>query len=88
MVSAKESLANTIMSYDQVAGKTARGRPTRQWFDDVEELTRLNTNEIWSEPDQTYPGESMLFALPIPSDGMNSVHVIQYSKEASVCGML
>ena len=43
---AKGTLVNTIFQV-----KKLRGRPARQWLDDVNEFTGLRLNEIWMEPE-------------------------------------
>ena len=50
MVQAKETLANTILQ-GKVAGERLRGRPARQWLDDVKEWTGLSLHEMWKEPE-------------------------------------
>ena len=35
----------------EVEGKISRGRPAKQWLDDVKELTWLSSNDIWKEPE-------------------------------------
>ena len=47
---AKGTLENTIL-HSKVDGKTSRGRPAKQWFDDVKEWTVLSSNDIWKEPE-------------------------------------
>ena len=44
----KGTLANTILQ-GNAEGERSRGRPARQWLDDVKEWTGLSSNEMWRE---------------------------------------
>ena len=35
----------------KVEGKRPRGRPVRQWLENVDEWTGLSSNEMWREPE-------------------------------------
>ena len=48
--SERRTLTNTILQ-DDVEGKISRGRPARQWLDDVKEWTGLSLNKMWREPE-------------------------------------
>ena len=43
------NLANAILQ-GIVWEKISRGRPARQWLEDVKEWTGLSLNEMWREP--------------------------------------
>ena len=51
VVRTKGTLANTILQ-DKVEEKTSRGRPARQWLNDVKEWTGQSLNEMWKEPEE------------------------------------
>ena len=36
----------------KLRGQRSRGRPVRQWLDDVKEWTGLSSNEIWRKPEE------------------------------------
>ena len=41
-------MANTVLQ-GEVEGNGSRGRPVRQWLDDVKEWTGLSLNEMWTD---------------------------------------
>ena len=45
-VRAKGTLANTIQQ-GKVDGEISRGKPARQWLDDVKKWAGLSSNEMW-----------------------------------------
>ena len=50
VVRSKGTLRNTILQ-GRVEGERSRGRPARQWLDDVKEWTGLSLDETWREPE-------------------------------------
>ena len=66
----KGTLANTILQ-GNVERKISRGRPARQYKDDVKEWTGLSLKDVWREPEDRIVWRNHVSR--VASNGWNSI---------------
>ena len=72
---AKGTMANNILK-GKVEMKRSRGRPARQWLEDVQEWTGLSLNEMWREPEDRVAWRKRVNC--VDSNGLNSLWELRY----------